>query len=383
MELLDYQKYFRVIGDFGVNASLQTVFWASIVKDIMSANADVFCSDSNFGKTIFVNGPDVDVMNEHLWKLRNNRCGWYMILFSDDSCIATPDGGLYNLDISSCDSSHTEAIFSAVLEAFHAPEHLKEIIYHQMSAYIKVVTPHIDEVDCRQRGRNTFVLAPTELYMASGIGITTLVNCYANKLIGREIIRSGAIDPASIIDAAKRVGYDITLDKCECLEDLQFLKCSPVMSIDGSYTFMPNLGPVVRAIGDAKGDYLIPKGSSFEAVVIKQNAQLVHSAFSMYEFGLSTFDTTDNISFDGALYSYKPPAVRRYVDLSSLSRRYRLTTGEIGGLVDVINLFCTSTTTIGYFYRSIVVDRILSKDYGYGYVDSHKADLNFSGHHML
>jgi hypothetical protein len=90
----------------------------------------------------------------------------------------------------------------------------------------------------------------------SGSTLTTAVNNIACLLIALNIADLGAINKASIEGAAERAGYVLTGTDClETIEDLQFLKHSPVRDTQGVYRPVLNLGVSSELLGYVKVTY--------------------------------------------------------------------------------------------------------------------------------
>lgn len=103
----------RMIVDLGVAASLQGFRYAKLMKNAM---ADEILEYKG-GTIEFCPKPNPDKLAKIFAKLRDPPGKFYFVYFSDDSCYAvnTPNGvQRFNVDIKSCDASHTASLFEAL-----------------------------------------------------------------------------------------------------------------------------------------------------------------------------------------------------------------------------------------------------------------------------
>lgn len=368
-EVAKFGKYGRVVVDLGVTASLQGALWAEHVKKVLSQNAFRYRSCSCY----FVGSPrpeDVTPYFDLLWEHGDVVC---MICFSDDSCVSIFIDGVhyvFNVDISSCDASHTSAVFTTMFDAFLCPPEIREALTAQIMCPIRVYS--VDER--HKKDRDLVILKPTEYYLQSGITITTAINTFAQLFNFISIVDfindSEAVDVAKlgecIICACRQVGYIVTVERCHIREETQFLKMSPMLDTNGVYRCVLNLGVVLRASGVCRGDLpgrgpLIPRAIDFQYSLmngllncidyppiqkLKPNGgKLVPIDFSQY----------------GSLYHtcVHDSRVWRSFTRGSFYTRYSLSEREIDELESYFENGC-----FGSVLYSSAVDKVLSKDYG-------------------
>jgi hypothetical protein len=239
-------KYPRLINDLTIEASLLGAFLTSLYKHAL----EHFPIHYRNSILEFIATPNHDSLSKAFENLIHLKHRVYMCYFSDDSCVSLVINGepkFFNLDISSCDTSHTSSLFSFLESIF---------VGRARSVITRVVN------QCRQplrlshknsNGKARLTLKPTEPVLYSGSTLTTLINNVANILIGISVVESSIKSTSDIIKSAERAGYIITIDNCPTYHHLQFLKHSPVLDQCGSITPMLNLGVVMRSIGRCKG----------------------------------------------------------------------------------------------------------------------------------
>jgi len=252
-EWMKIGKIPRVIGDLGVAASLQGFRICEFLKTAMAAQPIIVHGLT----TEFIKKPDHDVLKRVFQQLINPPDGGYFAYFSDDACLSLRINGvvrMFNLDISSCDSSHGAGAFQTLIDI--TPEPLqKEMIdlIEQCSKKFQIRHPFDPKI------KITISIQGEERYVLySGSVITTLINNIGNLLIATSIAKSTINTPLDIVTAAEEAGYVITgctaAEECTRPEDLQFLKHSPCVNSSGEYVPILNLGVLIRTVGHCKGD---------------------------------------------------------------------------------------------------------------------------------
>lgn len=236
----------RMIVDLGVAASLQGFRLTEFLKRAQSAEPFRYKG----GEIEFIKDPSPETLQRVFDKLISPPGRFYYCYFSDDACLAVRDGAIvrrYNLDISSCDASHTGALFDALIAIM--PQHCADdmrVLVEQCSYALKI--------------RNTLkpkqyvVIRPKTPRLYSGSTITTAINNLANLGIACAIVDAAATTPEAVIAAADSAGYIVTVDVCNKPDDLQFLKHSPAVDITGVYRPLLNLGVLLRLSGTCKRD---------------------------------------------------------------------------------------------------------------------------------
>jgi len=276
-EIAKFGKYPRMIGDLGVAASLQGFFVTALLK-----HAQAQSSLQHPGITIqFVKSPEQSAMSAAFAELMDPSTPRFMVLFSDDSSISIrhADGSvtMYNMDIKSCDASHTPAIFQLLLDI--TPDDMKDeirILIEQCKLPIRVI-------DVNDKS-NVVLLSPSGPRLYSGSTLTTILNNLANFCIGLAIAKSGAQTEDEIKQAALSVGYGVSLELCETYHNLQFLKHSPCYDTAGQLRAVLNPGVMLRCIGSCHGDLpgrgaVRPRAEAFQRGVLNGLYPRTHFTF--------------------------------------------------------------------------------------------------------
>jgi hypothetical protein len=236
-------KYPRAIADLSIPASLQGFRITEFLKEAQSSEDIHFFG----GVARFVKKPDPTVLCEVFQNLINPPGRFYYVYFSDDAAYSVRINGrvhMYNSDISSCDSSHTPALFQILIDIM--PEDAKDqmrILVDQcrMPITIKSLTTKTEKVRLR----------PRQPILYSGSTITTAINNLASLMVAVAITSQPELHP---VIAARQAGYNITLQECRKEEDIQFLKHSPVLDNKGTLRSCLNLGVLLRYSGYCKRD---------------------------------------------------------------------------------------------------------------------------------
>lgn len=267
-EVAKHLKAPRCIGDLGVLASLAGFRMTKYMKSAM-ASIDYVVNGIRF---IFCPSPKYAAL-KRIFELivRPEERGTF-VCFSDDSCLGVrqPDGSFFwaNLDISSCDKSHTDALF----ESFHylAPDpDCADVLLAQCKAPIKIypiVNGKMDRTDY-------LVVTPNGYFLYSGSTITTMLNNLANFNIFLSIAELDLITVGTLKRAASRAGYLITVEPCERVQEIQFLKHSPAYDVQGVMQPLLNVGVFLRSSGRCRGD-LPGRGC------IRKRAAIFHQQFT-------------------------------------------------------------------------------------------------------
>jgi len=355
-------KYPRLIVDLTVVGSLLGGFSAKIVKQCMST----FTYSSKY-RSQFIGSPQPNLLREVFTQLEYPEGASYFCYFSDDSCFSVKcKDGIYrcNMDISSCDTSHTERLFEYILCTL--PQHT--LLYSYTRRMFSQLTKPLKFSSVDGRERRTFKINfPTLL---SGSTATTFVNNYANALIS---LRLSKVDftkltrdqcAAKIIECAKDVGYIVTCedatDKCH----LQFLKYSP--DVDNSPYI--NIGVLLRAMGNCVGDLpgrtktgFSKRADQFTREVLAgfrySGRSPIHEALTE-KYGLSGDDTA-RFTNQTVLENFHHKYVHR-VSIEAITRRYNTTPNEIYETIDAIR-----TAPRRCVIRTAFTDAVYLKDYGY------------------
>lgn len=259
------QKRPRMIMDISVQGSLVGFRSMELVK---MAQASVPIEYAG-GEFIFVKSPDQEVMRAAFEKVRYPRLRFCFVYFSDDSILSYWWNGqvyYHNIDISSCDASHTAALFDVFL--FLYPDAVAEdlaLLVQQCMLPIKIRSV--------QHPKMSVTLKPREPHLYTGSTLTTGINNTASLTIGLSIALLPEIRPDLLVGAAESCGYKITGEEpLKAFEELQFLKHSPVVTTHGVKSII-NFGVFLRASGTIKRDYpgrgdILIRAASFQKSLI-------------------------------------------------------------------------------------------------------------------
>lgn len=210
--------------------------------------------------------------------------GIIMYYFSDDSCVAltSKDGRRFycNMDIRSCDGSHTQVIFK-FLELI-AMANLAVLCAVRIGVQQCLSVLRLKSYSGR-RGVEV-KLKPVNPVLYTGSYLTTIINNIAELFIFSAIItrirRDGVPNYSDCRNfirlCAEDAGYLVTIEGDGCPAQLQFLKHSPVF-IDGVAHPVLNLGVILRMFGSCYGDLPGSKLIPIEARAFAWNRQLVQS----------------------------------------------------------------------------------------------------------
>jgi hypothetical protein len=278
-EVAKPSKTIRCIGDLGCPSSLQGFRLASFMKDAMNAEPILISG----GEIEYCKEPSAQSLCSTFEKLINPPGRFYFVYFSDDSCLSvrTEDGKVlrFNADISSCDASHTEALFEAYVQLH--PARLQEDVQKLVAQCRQPITI-VDIYNSKRKIR----LRPKTPRLYSGSTITTSLNNFACQIIGLSIAQTRITCAEDVIGAARAAGYIITCDDCADWHQLQFLKHSPVYDTTSRIRALLNLGVLLKISGRAKGDYLGTKTESMRERVERQQRGLLQGAYPRAHFTL-------------------------------------------------------------------------------------------------
>lgn len=278
MEVAKPGKIPRLIGDLGVHASLQGFRLTYFMKKAMANNP----IHINGGIIQYCPSPDPFCLEEVFHNLIDPPGRFYFVLFSDDSCLAYRHGDKilrFNVDISSCDASHTESLFNALRALFPS------LLQPEVDKLIDQCRAPITVYD-RNVKRRKVKLEPKTPRLYSGSTLTTIINNVANILIAHSISNSTITCAVDVIKAAARTGYIVTCEDCDDWHKLQFLKHSPVRCSDGVVRPLLNIGVLLRLSGRCKGDLPGSKKTPLEVRAKTFQASLLRGAYPKASFTL-------------------------------------------------------------------------------------------------
>lgn len=348
-------KYGRLIVDLGVSASLQGAGWAEHVKKTLG-DREVVYNDCCF---VFCTQPHPEEVMHYFNRLWDNEYRVYMLVFSDDACISVKGKGVRrcaNLDFSSCDSSHNTELFEMFFDIFKCPADVRAALIKQILSPIRVKD---------KWSKDMVILKPLEMYLQSGITITTVINVTAWLLCFTHLAITHCDAMEDIERRVRECGYLVTTANCDKFEDLQFLKMSPTMDVNGIYHAVLNLGVIFRSSGVCRGDLpgrgdIRKRAADFQSSLMNGMLLPIDNETLGHLNPGTTTTVTDPSLYSSSLYltQFHNSARYAYSD-EALFRRYDLLPWELAELQYVCrNVGCMQTV------YSSAVGKILLKDYG-------------------
>lgn len=370
-ELLARRKHLRGIGDLGVAATSVGGFLFDYLKDCFKDEYLLY--GRQLWASRFIGEPSRGALKQVFDDLVSSGRNEFFY-FSDDSCLGINcrDGRVFaNMDIKCCDGSNYRRVIDSV-ESCMLGAGLDKVVrgvFRQLEKpmVVKGKRFRIKYNQCRYKGGKGRCLY-------SGHTGTTSVNNVANMGIWLAIRRAiegmpqlplKAEIPEIVRRAGEAAGYIVKLEICEYAEDLQFLKHSPGVSVNGYVPFL-NFGTMLRSLGTHVGDLppvygakadLQTRAEAFTSDVVKS---FVHAGDTELLTALSHLVIGLNSRANIAHKAKFSIGVESSVSRESILRRYRLSDGEYDELIELVS-------NCGYnsWIRCVAVDKILAKDYGY------------------
>jgi hypothetical protein len=359
------KKAGRLVGNLGCPASLQGFRLTSYLKYAM-AEIEVRL---NGGTARFVPKPGAAALESCMAQLIEPDGRFFFAYHSDDACltIRTKSGKLIrvNLDISSCDASHTDAIFEMLIEI--TPDRCKD----DMRRLVKQCELGLEIRDLVDK-KNRIHLTPRSARLYSGSTLTTLINNIASLSICHSIVNSEIECVEDIVAAAARAGYIVTCEDCSDIHKIQFLKHSPVYDTTGRLRAMMNPGVLFRLMGTCKGDLpgsrhesLRLRGERFQAGLLQGAYPRVSAPFidrlKQNVAHAVPCKRSNEIVAKEMLYRTDAHAEAYSVTSSEMWERYSLTPLQICELEEGLG-----SCKYGDHYRSSATEEVLLLDYGLG-----------------
>jgi hypothetical protein len=349
LEFAKVGKWPRAVGDLGTHASLIGFFLTEFIKKGMTQAPYEFSG----GHVIILPNAQSDELQRAFDLLIRCPGKFVFLIYSDDSCFAYRNGDRVlraNMDITSCDGSHTDALFDFLVSL--CPGRYKDVARALVQQCARPFEVRNYDGDCAVR----FQASGPRLF--SGSTLTTALNNCANFLICVAVVARPLVDLAQVPYRASRVGYLVTLDPVDRVEDYQFLKCSPVLDVSGIYQPVQNLGVVFRAFGACKSPVLRRNAPAFAASTVAafftnvrhQLADLLRERFPNPGRRFSSM-----LNEPLRLHVVTPMVF----DLQQVFLRYRATSQELQSLLALL-----SVSEVGKSYQHPLIDRILAIDYG-------------------
>lgn len=372
----------RCIGDLGVTASLVGFRLCHYLKIAQDSE----CFSYRGGVFRFCKSPDPFALENVFEELIHLRHRAYFVCFSDDSCLSLQGATRprwFNLDISSCDASHTDELFELIERI--VPEgicrHDMELVTAQCGQTIRLV--------CVEDPRRVVLLRAVCRLLFSGSVLTTAINNLANFLIFMSIMDADFPDTCTngvydgLAQAISRTGYTVT--GCEPLEhpeDLQFLKNSPVLDTSGRWRPMLNLGVLFRSSGTCHGD-LPGRGALRDRAHVFQRGLLrctyPYTRFELLNAMLAAIGDGDATLPEDFLRDLRfkvidnPLYPKYWATTDSILRRYRATLPDYYWALEQLRHAAYGDHLSGDFF-----ERVLLKDYGLGCCRENASYLNLS-----
>lgn len=273
-ELAKPGKYPRGIGDLTAPGSIRGGFLIDAVKD-------AFVQGHDTGRLFFefVKSPVMEKLEQVFNRLTSANEN-YFVYHSDDSTMSfagAERSRQFDVDIKSCDGSHMDVIFELLKSMMMCEQYEESIeaIFQQCKKDCEVFNPFTRKEKIKLR--------PVGYVLYSGSVLTTVINDIANSLIALRVayyLERGehGLEGGDLVEqAAFDVGYLVTCVEAKEVEDIQFLKHSPVLNCNGELKPVLNLGVILRTFGQCDGD--LP-GRTRDGIAYRSlmfNTQLVQS----------------------------------------------------------------------------------------------------------
>lgn len=323
-----------------------------------------------------------------------------ILIYSDDSVWSGNVNGVdfaFNVDISSCDSGNKAGVFGLVyilLSNFR--QDLALGLVSQCAKTIHLVNP-----ECKEERMEVEMATYFE---GSGTVLTTILNHVAMYMVGqvatvlfgqrRQLLRDWTDVKKLIMECGVLFGHVLSVEECIegssfCPEKIQFLKRSPIMTVDGDYIPCMNYGTIFRSFGSVEGDMvaemvgLEPKdfsamgwderwdlfGSRVVAGLINEPSSIVLQALRQrYPLTPKRFDTWSDVTFGNErlqIGGFEMTGVSEggkvTLDNMSLTRRYDTSVQEMEMLASQI-----LASKFGDVFPSAAVGAFFKIDYGLG-----------------
>jgi hypothetical protein len=356
-EIAKFNKYGRIIVDLKIPASLQGAQWANDMKHYMG-DRDVVLKNCLYH---FVTKPSPDRIKYVFETCLSSTYTMVMFVFSDDAIFAHKSlkgWKQYNLDFSSCDSSHTSCLFLSMFNVLNCPSDLRLAYIKQIMADVIVKNPY--------GGKEKIRFKPTSMYLQSGITITTLVNSYAWFLCFLKMTNETINCVDDVVTSCEGLGYIVTYEECNQPEDMTFLKSNPVLCLCcNEYQPLMNLGVIFRASGTCKGS-LKGKGNINLRAIKFQSEVMNGLCCTIDNTILNRLNPRQSshkyIDENSAMRNMLHTGVKHTYSNEALFKRYGLDSLEL----QILDADVEAVSHPGRICYSVSVAKILKKDYGLG-----------------
>lgn len=243
-------KYARITCDLGTPASLLAGWLPSNLKHAM---ASVSYRHKDVNIRCYVS-PDPVGLGELFVRMQSEPT---IAFFSDDACASLPvydEAGqlglqYFNLDISSCDASCSEAVAHSLLDA----------VPSEVRAIAETLVAQLRAPCSLGFGSGRMLFRPKTIFEYSGSVLTTALNDVAMAAIAVHVADtwkpcSRGRSPAQLARVLRLSGWTLDVEACPSIEHVQFLKHSPAVDEFGQMGAVLNLGVLLRAIGRVRYD---------------------------------------------------------------------------------------------------------------------------------
>lgn len=259
----------------------------------------------------------------------------------------------FNADISKCDGSHGRSVVyklrSMLSKILAGTGHLEYVNYafDILSKDLHFANP---------KNRKQYVKYRfTQPRLYSGSVLTTLLNSFANFLIGLHVQSQPKVLKADFAAhfsrCAAEVGYIVTIQMCEAPEHLQFLKMSPHQTLTGKFVAVNNLGSCLKSFGIFNGDLpgrgdLVERARkhNFEVVLgrVDWGNHIIAQAFvtcvqrmTRVHHGADMLNKSDEIRIESLCIRYGCQ-VDDFIELAALIRQATVGSIVVHPLVDIM-----------------------------------------------
>lgn len=365
-------KYPRMIGDLGVSASLQGFRLTYYLKEAMSQVIEL-----HGGELFFCAKPKPKALEFVFRRLIDPPRRFFFVYFSDDASLSVrmDDGTvrMFNMDISSCDSSQGDYMFQALCDV--VPKSIRqdmEDLVEQCRRPIKIRS--------KNNPRHKVYLKPKGPRLYSGSTLTTCINNLANIFIAESVTRWGDFTEEGIIKAASLVGFIVKVEVCDTYHKLQFLKHSPVFDTRGEIRPLLNIGVLLRLSGSCHGDLpgrgpIANRARDFQASLLE--GAYPHASFTLLRHlrRQSGSPVYREIAIKMLQYKVEDDDYPSYdIEDDEIYRRYSLDGDEVQELNEFAQHYGYE-----YHFTSSGVRKILLLDYGLDWKTSYEQVVDEHG----
>jgi len=389
-ELLPPDKQLRAIGEISESSAF---VHGPLAADDKAAFGGEFFEYRGCAFT-FIEGPMPSELDRAIDALtvQASRYRMVMICYSDDACIAVRNNGRLewsNFDISACDASMFWPVFVFAQRALIAADPVNERVYREAFAQCRKPI-RLNNVNSKLLTKSKKVpsmvevsLLPGQYCLPSGFSGTTLMNLFAqvfNFVRMADCMNRAPRDPwGALVNACEKAGFIAKMIRCECIEDLQFLKHSWALQPDGSYKPYVNFGSWFKKFGIIQGQMPSFKIGRRKATVEERiNSHLAEIIHSRANWGESIIADSARAAFPASMrltqvISKGDKAYERSLDkertaiessvvsLDTIVKRYRSTEDEVLDFCDLLRKFKIGTHLTHPFLRKVFI-----KDEGAG-----------------